>query len=77
MSEYAISDGYRTVDVEPVTMSTKDLDDQLNFLGQVYNRDIENLSLQGQRMMDAIILFLTEINEQAVLDDTVILKVLE
>lgn len=77
MSEYAISDGWRTVDVEPVTMSTKDLDDQLNFLGQVYNRDIENLSLQGQMMMDAIILFLTEINEQAVLDDTVILKVLE
>jgi hypothetical protein len=84
-TEYTISDGFKTVKIETVTTSTKYLEENINLLGKMYDRllgydslgHVISLNLPEQQSLDALIHWLTEIKEQAVLDDTVILKVLE
>lgn len=79
VDEYAVSDGWRTVKVEPITTSTKYLVEQIKVVGKVCNRVYVDgrMPVEDQKELDALIHWLTEILEQAKGDDTVVLDVVE
>lgn len=75
---YGISNGWgNVVPVEPVTTSTKYLDEQLKMLGALYNQADVFMTDRQKQDIDALIHWLTEILEKARDDDTVILQVVE
>ncbi len=83
MSDYKISDGFTIAEVKPITTSTKYLAEQLELLGTMYNSLLptpgtdEKLSTDEQMQLDALIHWLTEILEEALLASEVLLEVTE